>query len=160
MMGAAQAHILTSLIQDRSASGKRYSSAQRQNAQTRIQARNGLRGDRNAAAKARQLRASRPSPGNLAVRKNATRQDSNPQPDRYGPAAQRFGLRAIPRGSAAPSSSMPGAARQPGRSAYSAGGMAGEPADAPHPLALLRPRRQRPRHRRATKERDELPPFH
>jgi hypothetical protein len=33
-----------------SASGKRYSSAQRQNAQNRIQARDGVRGDRNAAA--------------------------------------------------------------------------------------------------------------
>ena len=47
-----------------SASGKRYSSAERQNAQNRMQARNGLRGDGNAAAKGRQLRASRP-PGNL-----------------------------------------------------------------------------------------------
>jgi hypothetical protein len=38
---------------DRSASGKRDSSAQRQTAQNRIQARNGVRGDRDAAAKAR-----------------------------------------------------------------------------------------------------------
>ena len=57
--------------QARSASGKRDSSAQRQTAQNRLQARNGLRGDRDAAARARQLRASRPSPGNLAVRMNA-----------------------------------------------------------------------------------------
>src|SRR6478672_7203078 len=42
-------------IQDRSASGKRDSSAQRQTSQNRLQARNGLRGDRNAAARARQL---------------------------------------------------------------------------------------------------------
>ena len=58
-------------IQDRSALGKRDSSAQRQTAQNRIQARNGLRGDRNAAARARQLRAPWPSPGNLQVRKIA-----------------------------------------------------------------------------------------
>jgi hypothetical protein len=31
-------------------------------------------------------------------------------------------------------------------------------ADAPHPLALLRPRRERPRRRRASEQRDELPP--
>jgi hypothetical protein len=72
-------------IQYRSASGKRDSSAQRQTAQNHIQARNGLRGDRDAAARARQLRASWPSPGNLAVRKSAwwAREDSNLQPDRY-----------------------------------------------------------------------------
>ena len=72
-------------IQDRSASGKRDSSAQRQTAQNRLQARNGLRGDRNAAARARQLRAFWPSPGNLAVRKSAWWgwQDSNLRPDRY-----------------------------------------------------------------------------
>jgi|tagenome__1003787_1003787.scaffolds.fasta_scaffold13036950_1 hypothetical protein len=42
---------------------------------------NGLRGDRNAAA----IAASRPSPGNLPVRKTAwwAREDSNLQPDRY-----------------------------------------------------------------------------
>ena len=40
-------------------------------AQNRIQARNGVRVDRSAASKARQLRASWPSPGTLAVRKNA-----------------------------------------------------------------------------------------
>jgi hypothetical protein len=38
--------------------GKRDSSAQRQTAQNHLQARNGLRRDRNAAAKARRLRAS------------------------------------------------------------------------------------------------------
>jgi hypothetical protein len=32
-------------------------------------------------------------------------------------------------------------------------------ADAPNPLALLRPRRERPRSRRAAEERDELAPF-
>ena len=37
------------VIQDQSTSGKRNSSAQRQTAQNRLQARNGLRGDRNAA---------------------------------------------------------------------------------------------------------------
>jgi hypothetical protein len=51
-------------IQDQSASGKRDSSAQRQTAQNRIQARNGHRGGRNAAARARQLRAPWPSLGN------------------------------------------------------------------------------------------------
>ena len=35
-----------------------------------------------------------------------------------------------------------------------------EHADAPHPLALLRPRRDRPRRRRAAEQRDELAPFH
>jgi hypothetical protein len=40
-------------------------------AQNRLQARNGLRGDQSADAKARQLRASWPSPGNLQVRKTA-----------------------------------------------------------------------------------------
>src|SRR6478735_1273277 len=80
-------------IQDRSASGKRDSSAQRQTAQNPLQARIGLRRDRNAAARARQLRL----PGRLreisAVRKSAwwARQDSNPLPDRYEPADQRFG---------------------------------------------------------------------
>ena len=59
------------IAQDRSASGKRDSSAQRQSAQKRILARNAVRGDRNVAANARQLRAPWPSPGNLAVRKNA-----------------------------------------------------------------------------------------
>jgi hypothetical protein len=34
-----------------------------------------------------------------------------------------------------------------------------EHADAPHALALLRPRRERPR-RRAAKQRDERTPFH
>jgi hypothetical protein len=70
---------------DRSASGKRDSSAQRQTAQNRLQARNGRRGDTNATAKARQLRASRPSPGNLLVRTTAwwAWQDSNFQSDRY-----------------------------------------------------------------------------
>ena len=33
-------------------------------------------------------------------------------------------------------------------------------ADPPHPLSLLRPRCQRPRHRRATEQRDELSPSH
>ena len=33
-------------------------------------------------------------------------------------------------------------------------------ADAPHPLALLRTRRERPRSRRATKQCDELAAFH
>jgi hypothetical protein len=33
-------------------------------------------------------------------------------------------------------------------------------ADAPHSLALLRARRERPRNRRATEERDELAPLH
>ena len=47
----------------RSASGKRDSSAQRQTAQNRLQARNGLRRDRNAAARARQLRALWPVSG-------------------------------------------------------------------------------------------------
>ena len=42
-----------------------------QTAQNPIQARNRVRGDRNAAAKARQLWASCPSTGNLAVRKSA-----------------------------------------------------------------------------------------
>jgi hypothetical protein len=71
-------------IQDRSASGKRDSSTQRQTAQNRLQARNGLRGDRNATARARHLRASWPSPGNLVVRKSAwwAREDSNLQPHR------------------------------------------------------------------------------
>src|SRR5262249_27359260 len=32
--------------------------------------------------------------------------------------------------------------------------------DAPHPLALLRARRERPRHSRAANERDELAPLH
>jgi hypothetical protein len=58
-------------IPDQSASGKRDSSAQRHTAQNCLQARNGLRGDRNAAARARQLRAPWPSPGNLQVRKTA-----------------------------------------------------------------------------------------
>ena len=57
-------------IQDRSASGKRDSSAQRQTAQNRLQARNGLRGDRNAAATARQWRAPWPSRGKLAGSKD------------------------------------------------------------------------------------------
>ena len=35
-----------------------------------------------------------------------------------------------------------------------------EHADAPHPLALLRARRQRPRRRRAAEQRDELAPVH
>src|SRR4030095_6311537 len=35
-----------------------------------------------------------------------------------------------------------------------------EHADAPHPLALLRARRQRPRDRRAAEQRDELAPLH
>jgi hypothetical protein len=71
-------------IQDRSASGKRDSSAQRQTAQNRLQARNGLRGDRNAAARARQLRAPWPSPGNLAVRKSARwGSESNHLPEHY-----------------------------------------------------------------------------
>jgi hypothetical protein len=48
-------------LQDQSASGKRDSSAQRQIAQNRLRARNGRRGDRNAAAKARQLWAFCPS---------------------------------------------------------------------------------------------------
>jgi hypothetical protein len=63
----------------------RNSSAQRQTAQNRIQTGNGVRGDRKAAANARLLRASWPSPGNLAVRKNAWWgwEDSNLQPDRY-----------------------------------------------------------------------------
>ena len=39
-------------------------------------------------------------------------------------------------------------------------GPRGEHPDAPHALALLRPRRERPRGRRAAKQRDELPPFH
>ncbi len=45
----------------------------------------GSAGDGNAAAKARELRASRPSPGNLRVRKTAWWgwEDSNLQPDRY-----------------------------------------------------------------------------
>ena len=47
--------------QERSASGKRDSSAQRQTAQNRLQARNGLRGDRNASRK------SPPIAGFLAV---------------------------------------------------------------------------------------------
>ena len=38
-------------------------------------------------------------------------------------------------------------------------GHAHEHADAPHPLTLLRPRRERPR-RRAAEQRDELPPSH
>jgi hypothetical protein len=33
-------------------------------------------------------------------------------------------------------------------------------ADPPHPLALLRARRERPRHRRAAEQRDELAAFH
>jgi hypothetical protein len=107
---------------DRSASGKRDSSAQRQTAQNRLQARNGVRGDRNAAAKARQLRASWPSPGNLAVRKNAwwAREDSNLQPDHYEPAALTIGLRARSRGArgqrrATPSQFNADPARQPRR---------------------------------------------
>ena len=89
-------HIGPVFIQDRSASGKRDSSAQRQTAQNRLQARNGLRGDRNAAARARQLRALWPSPGNLAVRKSAwwAREDSNLQPDRYERSALTVELRA------------------------------------------------------------------
>jgi hypothetical protein len=35
-----------------------------------------------------------------------------------------------------------------------------EHADPPHPLALLRPRRERPRRCRAAEEDDALPPFH
>ena len=35
-----------------------------------------------------------------------------------------------------------------------------EHADAPHPLALLRARRERPRRRRAAEQRDELAPLH
>ena len=80
-------------IQDQSASGKRDSSAQRQTAQNRLQARNGLRGDRNAAAKARQLRASWPSPGNLQVRKTAwwpSQSCSNPSPRARFPANREF----------------------------------------------------------------------
>jgi hypothetical protein len=34
-----------------------------------------------------------------------------------------------------------------------------EHADAPHPLALLRPRREGPRGRRAAEQRNELAPF-
>src|SRR5215470_7482980 len=36
----------------------------------------------------------------------------------------------------------------------------GEHADAPHALALLRPRRERPRGRRAAEQRDEVAPFY
>jgi hypothetical protein len=32
--------------------------------------------------------------------------------------------------------------------------------DAPHPLALLRPRRERPRNRSTAEHRDELAPLH
>src|SRR5262249_10934359 len=39
-------------------------------------------------------------------------------------------------------------------------GQRGQHADAPHSLALLRPRRERPRRRRAAEQRDELAPFH
>ena len=39
------------------------------------------------------------------------------------------------------------------------GGGTGEHADAPHALALLRARRERPRRRRAAEQRDELAPF-
>jgi hypothetical protein len=76
-------------IQDQSASGKRDSSAQRQTAQNRLQARNGLRGDRNAAATARQWRAPWPSRGKPQVRKTAwwAREDSNLQPHHYERAA-------------------------------------------------------------------------
>src|SRR6516165_8613384 len=35
-----------------------------------------------------------------------------------------------------------------------------EHADAPHPLDLLRARRERPRHRRTAEKRDELAPVH
>src|SRR5262245_65574297 len=35
-----------------------------------------------------------------------------------------------------------------------------EHADAPHPVGLLRPRRERPRGRRAADERDEIAPLH
>src|SRR6266436_1866131 len=35
-----------------------------------------------------------------------------------------------------------------------------EQADAPHPIELLRARRERPSHRRTAEERDELAPFH
>jgi hypothetical protein len=37
---------------------------------------------------------------------------------------------------------------------------AGEHANAPHPFALLRSRRKRPRRRCAAEERDKLPPMH
>src|SRR5262249_35482945 len=37
---------------------------------------------------------------------------------------------------------------------------AGEPADPPHALALLRARRERPRRCRAAEQRDEVAPFH
>ena len=39
-------------------------------------------------------------------------------------------------------------------------GRAHEHADAPHPLGLLRARRERPRGRRAAEKRDELAPLH
>src|SRR5262249_25678879 len=39
-------------------------------------------------------------------------------------------------------------------------GVGHEGADAPHALALLRPRRERPRNHRATEQRDELAPPH
>src|SRR5262249_25410487 len=39
-------------------------------------------------------------------------------------------------------------------------GDGGKHADPPHPLRLLRARRQRPRGRRATEQRDELAPLH
>ena len=39
-------------------------------------------------------------------------------------------------------------------------GQVHEHADAPHPLALLRARRERPRSRRAAEQRDELAPLH
>ena len=85
------------IAQDRSASGKRDSSAQRQSAQNRIHNRNGVRRDRNAAANARQSWASWQSPGNLAVRKNAwwAWQDSNFQSDRYAETAGTSGSRSI-----------------------------------------------------------------
>src|SRR6516165_7610440 len=48
----------------------------------------------------------------------------------------------------------------PGLRAGVALGQSGQNTDPPHPLALLRPRRERPRGRRAAEQRDELAPLH
>ena len=76
------------------------------------------------------------------------------------PAAQRVSIRTL-RPSVQPNSCSPcrNAATRACPSGSSAAS-AHEHADAPHPLGLLRARRERPRRRRAAEQRDELAPPH
>ena len=74
-------------------------------------------------------------------------------------AAQRVSIRTL-RPTVQPNCCSPcrNAAMRACASGSSAAGH--EHADAPHPLALLRARRERPRRRRAAEQRDELAPPH